>query len=90
MALQTKSVISFYVFVTNNFVVLGTPIQQPFIPNRLSLCAFTFVVRTDKFAKVVTVGEVKGNVVGVEPLLEAFEFPFKDVENNAEITGNGN
>ena len=90
MALQTKSVISFYVFVTNNFVVLGTPIQQPFVTNRLSFSSLPFIIRTDKFAKVVTVGEVKSNVIGVESLSQICEFPFKDVENNAEVTGNGN
>jgi hypothetical protein len=47
--------------------VFGTPIQQPFVTNRLSLCAFTLVVRAYGFAEVFAVGEVEGNVVGVEP-----------------------
>ena len=79
MALQTKSVIGFYVFVTNNFVMLGAPVQESFISYWLPLGTLTLVVRTDKFTEVLAVGEVKGNVVGVESLLEVFKFPFKDV-----------
>jgi hypothetical protein len=68
VALQTKSVISFYVLVTNNFVVLGTPIQQPFVTNRLSFSSLPFIIRADELTEIVTVGEVKSNVIGVESL----------------------
>ena len=90
MALQTKSVISFYVLVTNNFVVLGTPIQQPFVTNRLSFSSLPFIIRADELTEIVTVGEVKSNVIGVESLSQICEFPFKDVENNAEVTSDCN
>ena len=59
--------------------MLGAPVQESFISYWLPLGTLTLVVRTDKFTEVLAVGEVKGNVVGVESLLEVFKFPFKDV-----------
>ena len=68
MTLKTKGIISLYVLVTNNFVVLGTPIQQPFVTDRLSFGSLPFIIRTDELTEIVTVGEVKSNVIGVESL----------------------
>jgi hypothetical protein len=70
--------------------MLGAPVQESFISYWLPLGTLTLVVRADSLTEVLTVGEVEGNVVGIEPLLEAFEFPFKDVENNAEVTSDCN
>lgn len=69
--------------------MLRAPFQKSLVSYRLPFSTLSFVVRTDELTEVFAVGKVEGDVVGVEPLLEAFEFPFKDVKNNAEVTGNG-
>ena len=70
--------------------MLGTPVQESFISYWLPLGTLTLVVRADSLTKVLAVGEVEGNVVGIKPLLEAFKFPFKDVQHNTEVTSDCN
>jgi hypothetical protein len=89
VTLKTKSIISLKVRVTDNLIMLRAPVQKPFISYGLTLGTLPLVVRTDKFTEVLAVGEVKGNIGGIKSLLKAFEFPFKDVQYNAEVTGNG-
>ena len=69
--------------------MLGTPIKKSFVSYWLTLGTFTLVVRAYGFAEVLGIGEVKGNVGSVESFSQICEFPFKDVENNPEVTGNG-
>ena len=69
--------------------MLGTPIKKSFVSYRLTLSTLTLVIRAYGFAEVLGVGEVEGNVGSVESFSQICEFPLKDVENNPEVTGNG-
>jgi hypothetical protein len=69
--------------------MLRTPFQKPLVSYGLTLGTLSLVVRTDELTEVLGVGEVEGNVFRIKPLLEVFKFPFKDVQHNAEVTGNG-
>ena len=70
--------------------MLRAPFQKSLVSYRLPFSTLSFVVRTDELTEVFAVGEVEGDVVGVEPLLEAFEFPFKDVQHNTKVTSDCN
>ena len=89
MTLKTKGIISLKVRITDNLIMLGAPIKKSFVSYWFTLGTFTLVVRADKLTEVLAVGEVKGNVFRIKSLLEVFKFPFKDVQNHAEVTGNG-
>ena len=69
--------------------MLRAPIKKSFVSYRLTLSTLTFVVRAYGFAEVLGIGKVEGNVGSVESLSQICEFPFKNVENNPEVTGNG-
>jgi hypothetical protein len=89
VTLKTKSIISLKVRVTDYLVMLRAPFQESLVSYGLTLGTLSLVVRTYGFAEVLGVGEVEGNVFRIKPLLEVFEFPFKDVQHNPEVTGNG-
>ena len=69
--------------------MLRAPIKKSLISYWLTLGSLTLVVRAYGFAEVLGIGKVKGNVGSVESFSQICEFPFKDVENNPEVTGNG-
>lgn len=69
--------------------MLRAPIKKSFVSYWLTLGTLTFVVRAYGFAEVLSIGEVKGDVGSVESLSQICEFPLKNVENNPEVTGNG-
>ena len=70
--------------------MLRAPFQESFISYRLTFGTLPLVVRAYGFAEVLGVGEIKGNVGGIKPLLEDFKFPFKDVQHNTEVTSDCN
>jgi hypothetical protein len=90
VTLKTKGIISLKVRVTNNLIMLRAPIKKSLVSYRLTLGTLSFVVRTDKLTEVLAVGEVKGNVLRIESFAKISKFPFKDVQYNTEVTGNGN
>jgi hypothetical protein len=89
VALKTKGIISLKVRITDNLIMLRAPIKKAFVSYWFTLGTFTLVVRADKFTEVLAVGEVKGDVLRIKSLLEVFKFPFKDVQHNTEVAGNG-
>ena len=69
--------------------MLRAPIEKSFVSYWFTLSTLPFIIRTYGFAEVLGIGKVKGNVGSVESFSQICEFPFKDVENNPEVTGNG-
>jgi hypothetical protein len=41
---------------------------------------------TDEFTEIVTVGEVKSNVIGVKSFSQVSKFLLENIENNSEVT----
>jgi hypothetical protein len=89
VTLQTKSIISLQIRVTNSFVMLGAPFQKAFVSYWFALGSLTLVVRRQALAEVLGVGEVKGDVVAIEPLSEVVKLTLKDLQNDPEVAGNG-
>ena len=69
--------------------MLRAPIKKSFVSYGLTFSTLTLVIRAYGFAEVLGIGEVEGDIGSVESLSQICEFPFKDVENNPEVTGNG-
>lgn len=69
--------------------MLRAPIKKSFVSYWFTLSTLTLVVRAYGFAEVFGIGEVEGDVGSVKSLSQICEFPFKDVQNNPEVTGNG-
>jgi hypothetical protein len=89
VTLKTKGIISLKVRITDNLIMLRAPIKKSLVSYRLTFSTLTLVVRTDKLTEVLAVGEVKGNVLRIKSFAEISKFPFKDVQYNAEVAGNG-
>jgi hypothetical protein len=68
--------------------MLRAPFQESLVSYWLTLGTLPLVVRAYGFAEVLGVGEIEGNVGGVEPLSKISNLSFKDVQNNPEVTGN--
>ena len=70
MTFQSQGIICFEIGVTNNFVVLGTPIKKPFVSDWLAFNALAFVFWINKLPEIFCVGKIEGDVVAVKSFTE--------------------
>ena len=65
MAMNAKSIISFQEWYGDSRELLPTPLEQPAIANRLTLCSVAFVFRINSLPEVLGVREIQGDIGGV-------------------------
>jgi len=89
VTVQAEGIVSFQVRKSDCLIVLVGPFKQPAIPNRLALHAVALVLGIDGLAKVLGVGEVEGDVVGVEPASEASDHRLERPHHLLEVGADG-
>jgi hypothetical protein len=70
--------------------VLCCPLKEALVPHGLTLGALAFVFGVDLLAEIFGVGEVKRDVVRIEPPLERFDLTIKGANYLLKVGGNGN
>ena len=89
MTLQSKGVVGLQLWVADHGVVICCPLKEALVPHRLTLCALAFVFGVDLLAEVFGVGEVKRDVVRIEPPLERFDLTIKGANYLLKVGSNG-
>ena len=69
--------------------MLCCPLKEPLVPHRLTFGALALVLGVDLLAEVSGVGEVKRDVVRIEPPLEGFDLTIKGANYLLKVGGNG-
>jgi hypothetical protein len=69
--------------------VICCPLKKALVPHRLTLCALAFVFGVDLLAEVFGVGEVKRDVVRIEPPLERFDLTIEGANYLLKVGSNG-
>jgi len=88
VALQSKRIVCFEVFIADNLEVVFTPIKKSLITYGLTFGALTFVVRINKLSKVLAVREVQKYSFGIEPFLKVIDLRRENLGNLLEVAGN--
>lgn len=88
MTLHAQGVVGLQLRVTDHPIVGVTPIEKSLVAHWLALGALALVLGIQFLAEVTAVGEVEGDVVGIEAALQDIDLTIEGADDLVEVGGN--
>lgn len=88
VTLHAQGVVGLQLRVADHPVVGVTPIEKSLVAHWLALGAFALVLGIQFLAEVTAVGEVEGDVVGIEVALQDIDLTVEGADDLVEVGGN--